>query len=190
VAWSQCSTKRARSCASDTSSQYPSALRRSCARIRDAIWSSLGIESHPPTFDHRLIVRASPPSYSIFCCELFRICSHSSRAVCLDSSSRTIANAVWRLKRNDRFTSVRLFPTRNPSTSTKSRSPRTFSSRAQRFVPRLVRPCESLRNQVGLSLDADKQKEPLTILVNGSQEYARQDLNLQPLAPEASALSN
>ena len=40
------------------------------------------------------------------------------------------------------------------------------------------------------SADSDKRKGPLTIAVNGPVEYARQDLNLQPLAPEASALSS
>lgn len=51
------------------------------------------------------------------------------------------------------------------------------------------RACVGLE-RLGVSRDADKRKEPLTILVNGPVEYARQDLNLQPLAPEASALSN
>jgi integrase len=36
-----------------------------------------------------------------------------------------------------------------------------------------------------VSLDADKRKGPLTIAVSGPSKYARQDLNLQPLAPEA-----
>jgi integrase len=49
-----------------------------------------------------------------------------------------------------------------------------------------IRPAGVVSEGDDVTGDRDNRKGPLTVAVSGPAEYARQDLNLQPLAPEAS----